>query len=140
MSQENVEFLRNLFAGPETADKEALLAALPQVIPEICDPEIEWVEDPTRADGRTYRGHEGVLESFTQWLENFEQYRIEVESITDHGDRALVRAVEHGRGSASAADVSARVFVVVAFRDGKILRYQEFYDEADALETLELSE
>jgi hypothetical protein len=27
MSQENVEFLRNLFAGPESADKEALIAA-----------------------------------------------------------------------------------------------------------------
>ena len=140
MSQENVEFLRNLFAGPESADKEALLAALPLMIPEVCDPEIEWVEDPTRADGRTYRGHEGVRDSFTRWLENFEQYRIEVESITDHGDRALVQAVEHGRGSASAADVSARIFVVVTFRDGKILRYQEFYDEAAALEAVELSE
>jgi hypothetical protein len=24
----------------------------------ICDPEIEWIEDPQRADSRTYRGHE----------------------------------------------------------------------------------
>jgi ketosteroid isomerase-like protein len=140
MSQENVEFLRNLFAGPESAGREALLAALPLLIPEVCDPEIEWVEDPTRADGQTYRGHQGVRDSFTRWLENFEQYRVEVEKITDLGDRALVQAVEHGRGSASAADVSARIFVVVTFRDGKILRYQEFYDEAKALEAVRLSE
>jgi ketosteroid isomerase-like protein len=140
MSQENVEFLRNLFAGPESADKEALLAALPLMIPEVCDAEVEWVEDPTRADGRTYHGHEGVRDSFAQWLENFEQYRVEVERITDYGDRALVQAVEHARGSASAADVSARIFVVVTFRDGKILRYQEFYDEPQALEAAGLSE
>jgi ketosteroid isomerase-like protein len=46
-------------------------------------------------------------------------------------------AVEHGRGSASAADVSAGVHVVVTFRAGKILRYEEFYDERDALAALE---
>ena len=38
------------------------------------DPEIEWVEDPRRADGRVYRGHEGVRESWERWLENFDRY------------------------------------------------------------------
>jgi ketosteroid isomerase-like protein len=137
MSEENVEFLRNFLAGPQSLEKEALLAALPQLIPEICDPEIEWVEDPTRADSRTYRGHQGVHDSWTLWLENFEQYHADVESITDHGDRAYVVAVEHGRGSISSADVSARIYMVVTFRAGKILRYQEFYDEQTALAVLE---
>jgi ketosteroid isomerase-like protein len=137
MSQENVEFLRNLFAGVETLDKEAMLAALPDLIAATCDPEIEWVEDPTRADGRVYRGHDGVRESWERWLENFEEYGFEVESINDHGDRAIVVAVEHGRGSASAADVSARIYTVVTFRSGKVLRYEEFYGEQDALATLE---
>jgi ketosteroid isomerase-like protein len=137
MSQENVELLQNLFAGPQSIQKEALLAALPELIPQICDPEIEWVEDPSRADGRTYHGHEGVHDSWKQWLENFDEYSAEAESITDHGDRALVVAVEHGRGSASGADVSARNYIVVTFRAGKILRYQEFYDERDALAALE---
>jgi ketosteroid isomerase-like protein len=137
MSQENVELLRSLFDGPQSTDREALLAALPELIPEVCDPDIEWIEDPTRADGRTYHGHEGVRDSWTRWLENFEQYRVDVESIADHGDRALVVAVEHGRGSVSSAEVSARVFVVVTFRAGKILRYQEFYDEQAALAALE---
>jgi ketosteroid isomerase-like protein len=137
MSEENVEFLRNLFAGPQSLDTQALLAALPELIPQVCDPEIEWVEDPTRADGRVYRGHEGVLDSWTQWLENFDRYHAEVETIADHGDRAFVVAVERGRGRASAADVSARLYMVVAFRGGKILRYQEFYDEPAALAALE---
>jgi len=29
---------------------------------------------------------------------------------------------------------------VVTFRDGKVLRYREFYDEAAALEAVDLSE
>jgi ketosteroid isomerase-like protein len=140
MSRENVEFLTGLFQGAESADKEALLEALPEAIKETCDSEIEWVEDPQRADGRVYRGHDGVRESFERWLENFDEWGFEVERISDHGDRVLVVAVEHGRGSVSEAEVSARNYMVFTFRAGKILRYQEFYDEAQALEAVGLSE
>jgi ketosteroid isomerase-like protein len=137
MSQQDVELLEALFAGAQSLDKEAMLAALPQLIPEMCDPEVVWVEDPTRADSRTYRGHEGVRASWERWLENFDEYGVEVESMSDHGDRVLVTGVEHGRGRASGAEVSARVYVLCTFRAGKILRYQEFYDEQDALAALE---
>ncbi len=82
MSQENVDFLVGLFAGVEALDKEALIAALPDFIEQTCDPDIEWVEDPQRADGRVYRGHEGVRESWQRWLENFEEYGFEVERIS----------------------------------------------------------
>jgi ketosteroid isomerase-like protein len=137
VSQENVDFLVGLFAAAGSLDREGVLAALPQMIPEVCDPEIEWVEDPTRADGKTYRGHEGVRESWERWLENFDEYGFEIETISDHGDRVMVEAVEHGRGSASGADVSARVYMLCTFRDGKVLRYEEFYDERAALAALE---
>jgi ketosteroid isomerase-like protein len=36
--------------------------------------------------------------------------------------------------------VSSRIFIVVTFREGKILRYREFYDEAAALEAVGLPE
>jgi ketosteroid isomerase-like protein len=134
MSQENMDFLAALFAAAEGADKDALLAALPDLVEQTCDPEIEWVEDPRRADARVYRGHAGVRESWERWLENFEQYGFAIESMSDHGDRVLVVAVEHGRGSVSEAEVSAHVYLVFSFRAGKISRYQEFYDEAMALE------
>jgi ketosteroid isomerase-like protein len=140
MSQENVDFLTGLFTAADSLDREALLKALPDLIEHMCDPEIEWVEDPQRADGRVYRGHAGVRDSWEQWLENFEAYGFEIERIDDHGDRVLVVAVEHGRGSVSEAEVSARVYMVCTFRAGKILRYQEFYNEDQALEAVGLSE
>jgi ketosteroid isomerase-like protein len=139
MAQQNIEFVRNLFAAGGM-DKQALLAALPEFIGQLCDPEIEWIEDPQRADGRVYRGHEGVRESFEQWLEQWEEYQTEVEDIVDCGDAVFVVARESGRGTSSGADVSARIFIVLTFRDGKILRYQEFYDESDAREAAGLSE
>ena len=62
MSQENVEFAKALFAAGADMDKQALLTALPELLAQTCDPEIEWYEDPQRADGRVYRGHSGVRE------------------------------------------------------------------------------
>jgi hypothetical protein len=59
-----------------------MLAALPTLIEQACDPDIEWVEDPQRADGRIYRGHAGVRESWERWLEDFDAYGFEVERIT----------------------------------------------------------
>jgi ketosteroid isomerase-like protein len=140
MSQENVDFLTGLFTAADSFDKETMLEALPTLIEEACDPEIEWVEDPQRPDQRVYRGHAGVRESWERWLEDFDAYGFEVERISDHGDRVLVVAVERGRGSASKAEVSARIYTVCTFRAGKILRYEEFYDEGQALEAVGLRE
>jgi ketosteroid isomerase-like protein len=134
MSQENVEFLQGLFAGAAELDKQALLEALPELIAQTCDPEIEWVEDPQRADRRVYRGHEGVRESWERWLENFDEYGAEVEWMVDCGDKVLVVAREHGRGAASGATISQRIYAVYTFRNDKIARYEEFYDEHSAHE------
>src|SRR5215208_8488860 len=134
MSQENVKFLEGLFAGAKEMDKQTLLDVLPELIAQTCNPQIEWVEDPRRADRRVYRGHEGVRESFERWLENFEEYGFEVERMVDGGDKVLAYAREEGRGSLSGGIVSQRIYVVYTFRNGKVARYQEFYEEQDAFE------
>ena len=126
--------MRGLFAGMATADKQALLEMLPQVIEQMCDPEIEWVEDPQRADGRTCRGHAGVRESFERWLEGFDEYSFEVEDVVDCGDNVLVISEERARGAASGAEIHFRNHVVMTLRGGKLLRYREFYDERAARE------
>lgn len=140
MSRENVEFLEGLFAGATAMDKHALLDALPDLIAETCDPDIEWVEDPRRADRRVYRGHQGVSESWERWLENFDDYGVEIERMVDCGEKVFVVAREEGRGRASGATIAQRIYSVYSFRDGKICRYEEFYEEHDALEAAGLRE
>ena len=140
MSEETVEFVKGLFAATSDMDKEALLSALPELIAQTCDPEIEWYEDPQRADARVYRGHDGVRESFERWLDQWDEYGGEAERFVDCGDEVLVVATEHGRGARSGATVSSRIFIVMTFREGKVLRYREFYDEAAAREAAGLRE
>src|SRR4051795_2169360 len=86
MSQENVDLVAALYAAGAQMEQDELLAALPALVEQACDPEIEWVEDPRRVDGRIYRGHSGVLESWQKWLDQFDQHGWEVEEIRDCGD------------------------------------------------------
>jgi ketosteroid isomerase-like protein len=139
VSQENVEFVEALLAGVAGMDKKALLAALPEVIAQTCTPDIEWVEDPTRADHRVDHGLEAVQRSWERWLEQWEEYGFEAEQFIDCGDDVLVVAREHGRGLTSGARVAARNYVVLTMRGGKIARYREFYDERAALEAVGLT-
>jgi ketosteroid isomerase-like protein len=132
VSEANVEFVRGLFAATDGLEKDQLLEALPAMIAEICDPEIEWVETPERLDARTYRGHDGVLAAWTRWLDHWAEYSFELGEVEDHGDTVFVVAIEHGRGAASGAPGDASLYILFTMRDGKIARYQEFYDDAAA--------
>jgi ketosteroid isomerase-like protein len=57
--------------------------------------------------------------------------------MVDCGDKVLVVALEHGRGSRSGATISQRNYSVFSFRDDKIVRYEEFYEDQAALEAAE---
>jgi ketosteroid isomerase-like protein len=141
MSQENVDFVAGIFKTAEGMDRDAMLAALPDLVPQICDPEVEWIEDPQRADARTYRGHEGVIESWRQWLEGFGEYGLAVERITDcGGDDVFVAGREQATGALSDAPVKGTTYAVVTVKDGKIRRYREFSDERTALDAAGLTE
>jgi ketosteroid isomerase-like protein len=137
MSQENVEFVRGLLDGAAGLDKQAILAALPQLVAQAFTEDAEWVEDPKRADRHVWRGHDGICESWRRWLDQWDEYGFAVSRIEDHGERVFVVAREQARGAASGASVSADNYVIVTFRGGRIARYQEFYDEPQARAALD---
>jgi ketosteroid isomerase-like protein len=129
VSQENVEFVRGLFEGSADLDKQAILDALPELVAHAFTEDAEWIEDPRRADQKIWRGHDGICESWRRWLDQWEDYSFEVGRIEDHGEQVFVAAREEARGRSSGAAVSANNYVVLSFREGKISRYQEFYEE-----------
>jgi ketosteroid isomerase-like protein len=138
MSRENLEFAEALVRGSAAMDKQALLAALPELIAQTCTSDIEWVEDPQRPDGRVGHGHEAVRQSWERWLEQWDDYGFDTEGFVDCGDDVLIAFREHGRGASSGASVGARNFAVMTMRGGKIARYREFYDERAALDAVGL--
>lgn len=132
MSEQNVAIVRAIFESGGGESKETILAALPEAIPLLFAPDAEWIEAPERVDAKTYRGHDGILQSFEHWLEQWEEYRVEAERFEDLGDHVLVIARERAHGHGSGAPAEATVYAVFTFRDSKVIRYREFYDESAA--------
>jgi ketosteroid isomerase-like protein len=108
VSSENVAVVRAIFEGGASTSKEAMLAALPQVVPVLFHPDAEWIEAPERVDSRTYRGHDGIRQSFEHWLEQWEEYRVTAERFEDYGDQVLVVVHESGEGHGSGASTKRR--------------------------------
>jgi ketosteroid isomerase-like protein len=131
MSQQNVEIAARWYRP--AGSKRELLDAMPTTMA-LCHPQVEWT---VPEDGATYRGREGVR----QRLEQFDEYRYEVQRILDcGGDDVLVEATEVGLGARSGAEVRSTNYELLTIRNGMIVRIREFYDEAEAFEAAGLSE
>jgi ketosteroid isomerase-like protein len=72
VSEENVAIIKAIFEADATTSKDEILQALPNLIPAPFHPDAEWAEAPDHVDAKTYRGHDGILESFEQRLDQWD--------------------------------------------------------------------
>jgi ketosteroid isomerase-like protein len=83
------------------------------------------------------RGHDGVAAAFRDWFDAFEEFTIETENFSAHGDRVLVAMRQRARGKSSGLEIEERFYQLFTLRDGKVFRFEEYSEEADALKALE---
>jgi uncharacterized protein len=116
MSQDNVEIIRRAYAAFNRHDWDAVL--------EAADPNIEWHQITQFPDRNVYRGREEMRDRFwnQQLVEQFGDFRIEVEEFVDAGDHVVMLGHIVAHGSASGAPISVRVVNVLEMRDGKVIR------------------
>jgi ketosteroid isomerase-like protein len=135
MSEENVEAFKRGNAAWNRGDIDAML--------EVDDPEVEvHAVAPAMLGGEStvYRGHEGVRELFRDVHEAFVEHRIEISEIRDLGERVLAVGQLRMRGTGSGAEVESPIAYVDEFKNGKIIRIDDFFDPKEALEAAGLSE
>ena len=130
MSEPNVEIVRR---GYEAFGRGDIGAAM-----ELFHPDVEW-HDPDRPGGGTYRGHEGVLRNLEEWLEGWEEFRLEPEEFLEAGDRVVVLVRQSGRGKGSGVEVDTRLHFHFGLRDGKVVHIYEHLNRAEALEAAGIS-
>ncbi len=76
-----------------------------------------------------------------QWLEGFEGLHVNVEEFIDVGaDRVLTWNRYTGRGRESGVPADWHLAIIFTLRDGRIVRGEEYFDRADALEAAGLQE
>ena len=79
-------------------------------------------------------GHDGVLEAFGIWPNQWDDFEVEIQRIVaDPGDHVVVHTLQRGRGRQSRVEVEAEFFFTFAVRDGLIAEWRIFVDEAEAL-------
>jgi ketosteroid isomerase-like protein len=133
MSRENVEIVRSAFDAFTRGDIETILGLADEDIVITQAPEVPGVAPEQR-------GHEGVLEAFAIWPEQWEDFRIEfVEVIAEAGDFVVVRNRQSGRGRQSGVEVEIDFLFVFRLRNGRITEWRIFLSESEALEAAGIS-
>jgi ketosteroid isomerase-like protein len=133
VSQENVEIVRTVFAAFDQGDIEGVLR--------LCDEDIV-ITQPVEVPGINpqQRGHQGVLEAFAIWPEQWDDFRVEVLALTAApADRVIANIRTLGRGKQSGVEVDMEFSFVFTLRDEKIVEWQLFLREDQALEAAGLS-
>ena len=135
MSQENVEaFKRGLEAG-NRGDVETLLEEL--------DPEVEWhsaLHALLGGEQTVFRGHDGVREMLRDLNEAFGEIQIEISEIRDLGERIVAIGHLRLRGRESGAELESPIAYVAQYRNGKVIRLDDYLDHQEALEAAGLRE
>jgi ketosteroid isomerase-like protein len=124
MSKDNVETFRRLVDAVNRRDLDGVLRCM--------DPAVEFIPRRAAVQG-AYRGHDGVRDYLADTLENFDLYEVHNEEIRDLGDRVLAFDTLRIRGKESGVEVSVPTAIVAMFRDGKIVRFEDFGERSKAL-------
>ena len=125
VAPENSDIVGRLIDAWNQRDLEA---ALEEMHPECEVRPVEATE--------TLRGHDGVAAAFRDWFEAFEEFMMEPEDFIARGDRVLVPMRQRARGKGSGLEIEERFFQLFTLREGKIFRFEEYSEEADARKAL----
>lgn len=129
MSKENVELARSGYEILNEGDRDR--------ITELLDPDIEWEIASDAPNAGIYRGLDAVRAVIEDWLDAFEELRIEPEEFIDAGsDQVVVLVRDQGRIKGSEARIDHRFAHVWTLRDEKLVRFQSFFEKEQALEAV----
>jgi ketosteroid isomerase-like protein len=132
MSQENVELARRAADAVNRRDLDALLA--------LTDPEVVTATRTLGVEGGTYHGHEGIRTWWDGIFSAFPDFNVEVISLRGIGDMTLGNLCVRGHGEGSGAPFEDVVWQAARVRDGRVVWWQTFGSEAEALEAVGLLE
>jgi ketosteroid isomerase-like protein len=127
MSEENVAIIRRAFDAYREGHIDAVLRLCAEDIVVTQAPEVPGVSPQQH-------GHEGVLEAFGIWPEQWDDFEIEIQRIVaDPGDYVVVATRQRGRGKQSGVEVEANFTFVFTVRRGKIAEWRIFVHESQGL-------
>jgi ketosteroid isomerase-like protein len=132
MSQQNIEVLRGLQEAFNAGDVTAALEAF--------DPEAEWQQAREDPDAETLHGRQAIRRLWESWREAYPDLRVEAEEVITAAERVFVWVRITGHGGTSGAEVAQEEAYVYTFRDGHIVRLEEYFDRQEGLRAAGITE
>ena len=87
-----------------------------------------------------WQGVEGISSAMAKYLHAFSDLRIEAEEIIDlDDDRVLVLSRHTARGKLSGAPIDHELGDLFTLREGKVLRYDSYWNRAEAIKAAGLT-
>jgi uncharacterized protein len=102
-------------------------------------PDVVWHTREDLPDSRAYRGRDAVAKLFSEWLESFEDFRMDVGELIDAGEQVIAVLRVSGRVRGSDQEVEMPEMHVCRMLDGKIIEVREYPTSAEALKAVGLT-
>ena len=132
MSRENVEIVRRVFENRDIGEIEEM------EIRSVFHPDVVWVPRRAGTEG-AYRGTAGIEKFLADTEEVFEKFEVHFE-LLDLGERIVAWGKVDVRARASGIEVDVPMGCVFEFREGKIVRWEDFGSKDQALRAVGLAE
>jgi ketosteroid isomerase-like protein len=132
VSEENVEIVRRVY---EAWQRDGV-----DVVPELMDPEVEWLNPVYALEPGSRRGYEEFAAAAAAFRSVYRVDRFSVGEVYDAGDRIVVTGWMLARSAGNQVPVDAERGYVFDLRDGKIIRFAWFSDPAEALREVGVGE
>jgi ketosteroid isomerase-like protein len=129
-AERNAEVVGRTWDALESGDREQVRT----IAAELVHPECEWTPLLSGVDGRSYRGPEGMVEFFDDWLDTFAPTYDDrqFEQIDDDTVLAVCRLSMEGRESGVGID--REIALIAEFEDGRLRRGRVYDSRAAAVE------
>src|ERR1051326_8752143 len=131
MSQENANTIRGMYEAFGKGDIQTVIAAL--------DSQVEWweAENFIYADRNPYVGPQAVLEGvFARIADEWEGFLVAPKEILDAGETVIGHGYYSGTHKRNGEHVRAQFAHFFTFRDGRVVKFQQYTDTAQFLQAV----
>src|SRR5919109_2731738 len=119
MSQENVEAVRR---------QHQHFRRTGGVLEEIYDPNAAWMAAREDPDAQTHRGLNAIRGYFSEWVAMFQDIELQTEELIEAEEKVFAWVRFSGVGEASGVPVEMEQAQVWTFREGKVVRVEEYFN------------
>jgi ketosteroid isomerase-like protein len=135
VSAENVELIRTALFRSDLDLVEVFVHGrfVEMFDPAVFHPELEVAFAQPSGPPTEFRGIEGLIEGWRDWLVAWSRYSVEVEEYLDAGDTVVSLAILRGETERHGVTVEQQAASLAKVVDGKIQRLEFHLDRREAL-------